>query len=244
MVRWKRALDRRITRRTDLADDLAESYDCVSSASAAKSNLQARGKNGDVWNGENHVNLSSSSSNLPCQHGGQKKGGRKRRAEPRFSSFVVSLTVPRPEQHTNLNAVNAGDGCDVITRKNGNARTITSVSPSAKTSAAAKDRNARYIVTMRPTTASSTANPANSAQSGSMIRLDVVRADAEEKEGATSLPRLADASGNETDGKGRGDGKPIASARSDSTARELLKWYADEQVILFSTKYFSEPEPL
>lgn len=213
LAMMKKALRRRIARRADLAynKDSRRSF-----ASESDSGLQ---DNDDIVQGCDARDSSGLKSNKILSQKGSKH----------LSRFTVSLVVPRPEQHTVLNtSITGGSRNDAIRSDfTGTQNTASSASKTKKAGAPAKGN----FKNTAPSNGCSNMKPAG--QSGSsVIRLDVVREDAEREQGGSLSPRRdRSALGNKVGGeRERGDAERVATARSDSTAKELLKWYTDEKV--------------
>lgn len=175
-----------------------------------------------VYNKDSGRSFASESDSGLRDHG-------KHPANPRLSRFTVSLIVPHPEQHTVFNSSITGGRRDDAIRSDFTAtQNITSSASNTKKNGAPAKADIKLAA---PSSGSSTIKPSD--QSGSsVIRLDIVREDAEREQGATLSPRRhRSASDNGMGREGeRGGAERVASARSDSTAKELLKWYTDEQV--------------
>eukprot|EP00903_Cladosiphon_okamuranus_P017392 g16020.t2 len=156
-------------------------------------------------------------------------------AEPRFSRFALSLSIPRPKQHSGLTSADVVDSA-----RNGEAGGDSNKEASGnsnETRKASSNNNrggggggyARKSSIDKKTRHSSPGTPAVAAEasvaSGSKLRLDIVRADADRNAGLS--PR-SPRPGAEGGGSGPG-GTAAAPARFDSAARELLQGYEDEQ---------------
>lgn len=222
LAMMKRSLHRRIARRADFAynKDSRRSF-----ASESDGGL----RDNSIVQGCDARNSSELKSNKILS----QQEGSKHPASLHPSRFTVSLIVPRPEQHTVLNTSITGGSRDHAIRSD------FTETPNAASSASNTKRTGEpakgSIKNTAPSSGSSTIKPAN--QSGSsVIRLDIVREDAEREQGGPLSPRrdrsaLDNKAGGEREGEGA---ERVASARSrsrsDSTAKELLEWYTDEQV--------------
>lgn len=182
---------------------------------------------------------------ISSQKVGQRKGRKKaaaRSAEPRFSRFAVSVTIPRPEQHTgltvagisssggssvkgNLRNKGGGDGGDDMGSR-GNSHGLDATTPAhhmpaSSSPSKAKSNKTSTAPSTGPAPASLIKSNLNPTAWGSSIRLDIVRTDDERKFGVVS-PQQEMVTGV---GEGRG-----STSTSDPAAAELLMWYDDEQV--------------
>lgn len=179
--------------------------------------------------------------------GHRSSGGGAFSAEPRWSRFAFSLTIPRPKQHNGLTAADVadsrsgedggegikgeGDATNKASNKGGN-RMPSSKSnhdwgggghTNATSSSPNEQGKAQGSSPGAPAAAAAAA--AGAATWGSKLRLDIVRADAERSVASPRSPRPG------TEGGGGGSaGTAAASARFDSPARDLLQGYEDEQV--------------
>lgn len=251
LARMKRAFARRNTRQTQLpTDDVLGSNDGSSLASTAESSLRSGdyyaggdGSGGDRGTGSAtaHGTMHNVAGATKVTRGKQRKNLAVRCVEPRFSRFSVSVVVPRPHQHTGsttaANITNIERGSYGAGRKNMDR--AHSGGPYAAPSA--RSTSAPLSTPMTKSSTSSSSIPqTNPTASGCKIRLDIVRMDAERGGGGIVLPHRSVGAGAEEGGRGGGGGAAAASAGSDSAAKELLKWYCDEQVICIV--YFWAPQ--
>lgn len=218
----KNYLSRRITRPTHPPlDEVLGNNDGDSLGSTTESSLRSR-EDGDVWAGA----ATAEYQHLPRPRKG-KKVGVGHPTKPRFSKLAASVVIPRPEQHTGLTAADVGGD---VGGGGGHCSKIAQTSPSSHMSS--KKGKGRA-----PSAATGATAPVSSARAsgklgyGSTIRLDVVRADTERAGGTSVSPQKGVSAGAKSGGVSQGSAGAAGLARSDSTARELLKWYSDEQVI-------------
>lgn len=214
-------------------------HDAGSLASSAESSLRGRVYS-DIGAGADD-SMAGRKQKSSGGRGGQGRGSRDGNGtsfstEPRFSRFALSVSIPRPKQHTGLTSTdvvdsnrNRDDGGDnkegVGSSNSGKSKTSSSNNRCGDGGGHSKKSSTETCVR---TSSSGTAAAAAeaSAASGSKLRLDIVRADAERNAGLS--PR-SPRPGAEGGGSGAA-GIAAAPARFDSVARELLQGYEDEQV--------------
>lgn len=182
-------------------------------------------------------------------------GGSKHATEPRYSKFAVSVVIPQPQQHDGVVTTGSIDHVGSKNRgmDNRDARGNSAGKRDNKVGNRTTPLSSRVFSTSskpvgggRKSTLSAggeqhVAPAANKTRHGqfntaavrSTIKLDIVKTDMERDGGGgvTSPIRSGGA------GAGAGElgssvgGGAAATAKSDSSAREVLRWYIDEQVV-------------
>lgn len=158
-------------------------------------------------------------------------------AEPRFSRFALSLSIPRPKQHNGLTSADVIDSTRDGEAGGNNNKDAGSNSSGTRNASSNNNRSgggdghARKSSTETKTGNSSSGDAAVATEapvaSGLKLRLDIVRSDADRKAGLSPRSPRPGAEG----GGGGPGGMAAAPARFDSAARELLQAYEDEQVL-------------
>lgn len=176
--------------------------------------------------------------------GGQGRGSNATfSAEPRFSRFALSLSIPRPNQHSGLTSADvvdsnggggAGGGNTNENSSNNNGRGNTTSKTAGGGEGSSHARKGSTTQNARNTSSGTAAAAAEvSMACGSKLRLDIVRADVERN---TGLSPRSPRPGGEGGGSGPA-GMAATPARFDSAARELLQGYEDEQVCRWWTRF-------
>lgn len=180
-----------------------------------------------AW-GTNVSNASGTSSSLFGNGNTRKKKKIKKKVAPppeaRLSRVAISVVVPKPKQHSETIAI-TGDSVNENNKDNGRTtgNAVSASTPKTTTTQAAAPvalNNAERNAPMAPgeNATSSKTRHYQPATVGATLRLDIVRTDLE-------------GGGSEAAGLRVGGG---GLAKSDSAAREILKWYSDEQVTVLS----------
>lgn len=244
LARVKRSMLRRNTRlrsaqvatRVNVGDN-----DAGSLVSSAESSLRGRVYS-DIGAG-----VADSKVDGKIKSGGGRGGeGRRSRdgngttfsAEPRFSRFALSLSIPRPKQHNGLTSADVvdpsrgGEAGGVHSKEDSSKNSGTSRTSSNDNRGGDGGGHARQTSTgkngQNSSSGTATAAAEASAAVGSKLRLDIVRADVERNTGLSPRsPRPGAEGGGSTPA-----GMAAAPARFDSAARELLQGYEDEQVFV------------
>lgn len=239
LARLKRSMLRRNTRlrnaqmatRVSLGDN-----DAGSLASSAESSLRGRVYS-DIGGGATDSNIGGKGKSGGGR-GDRGRGSASFSAEPRFSRFALSLSIPRPKQHNGLTSADVVDpsregeaGGDKSSNENSSNSSGTRKSSSNDNRGGDGGGHARKSSTERKARNSSSGTATAAAEAsmaiGSKLRLDIVRADCDRNAGLS--PRSPHPA---AEGGGSGPaGMAAATARFDSAARELLQGYEDEQVI-------------
>ena len=215
--------------------------DVGSLASSAESSLRGRVYS-DIGAGVTESKVGGK-QNYGGARGSQGRGSRDGKcasfsAEPRFSRFSLSLSIPRPKQHSGLTAADMVDSNRHGEAGEENKKEASSNNNGTGKSSSHNNRGgdgggrARKSSTEKKAGNSSSGTPAvapeaSAIASGSKLRLDIVRADADRN---TGLSPRSPRPGAEGSGGGP-TGMGAAPARFDSAARELLQGYEDEQVL-------------
>eukprot|EP00752_Nemacystus_decipiens_P007697 g6880.t1 len=239
LARVKRRMIRRNTRLRNTQMATREGVgdnDAGSLASSAESSLRGRVYS-DIVPGVTDSKVGKRKSS--GARGGRGRGstdgnGTSFSAEPRFSRFALSLSIPRPKQHNGLTSAGAvdpnrdgevGGNNKKPSSPNGGARRTSSNNNHGGDSGGHARKSSTEKNGQSSSSGTPTATTEVSVAAGSKLRLDIVRVDAERNTGMSPRsPRLG------AEGGGGGPaGMATAPAKFDSAARELLQGYEDEQ---------------
>ena len=209
----------------------------------------------DMHGGGRHGSRNSSESTAAFERARPQQRGRGGRhaapaVGPRYSKFAVSVVVPRPQQHDGAAAAVGSDqkgetkrGKSSRDSRGGNAggkddkghhRTAPLASRAFSTSTKPAGRKSTSPAGggEHHTPADNSRSEPNAAVFRSTIRLDIVKTDMERDGGSGGGVMSPARSGGTGPGElGSGGGGAAAAAKSDSSARELLRWCIDEQVM-------------
>ncbi|CAN0055726.1 unnamed protein product [Scytosiphon promiscuus] len=227
-ARLKRAMLGRDTRlRRAQGADVSSENDSASLTSSRDSSF---GGPGYIGGGISSARNTKNNEEQGSGNGYRSSIGAPCSAEPRWSRFAVSLTIPRPKQHNGLTAAETadlssgssghgergkGDGVGRTASKRGERVPLSKSNHNGEGRGQTKAPSFSSHEQRKTQVPSSTASTVGAAAAAgaatwrSKLRLDVVRADAER---SAVSPRTG-----------------AASARFDSPARDLLQQYEDAQ---------------